>query len=401
MTLRTSRRRGLALALGLAIAVSLTAAIAAASAHGSPLAAGNAEGTDTWSIVFLAGVGLAFALYVAALGVFRSGYGPLVLVCTIAAAIQLIPLAGPLLLSRDTYSYWAYGRILARQDRNPYTVAPARFPKDPSTGAVAPGWRETTSVYGPVFTLASAGVGDIAGPSAETAALAFRLIAALAAIAATLLAAIVARRKAFAAAFVGWNPVVALSFAGGGHNDVWMLVLMLGALALAASGRHAAAGVVWILAAAVKAPALILLPLYLIHARRALWLAAAVAGCALGAAATVIFGWAWLTASLQVGSHEARYGFPARLEQLGAPEAAAHALADFVLAAGALWLAGQARRGRPRLALAACLLVLTSSWILPWYATWPIALAAVEEDTVAQLLALGLTAYLLPDRIPF
>jgi alpha-1,6-mannosyltransferase len=401
VSVRASRRRGQALAFGLAIVFSLTAAIAAASARGSPLAAGNAEGTDTWSIVFLAAVGLAFALYVATVGIFRSDNGPLVLVCTIAAAIQLIPLAGPLLLSRDTYGYWAYGRILARQDRNPYTVAPARFPKDPSTEVVARGWRETTSVYGPVFTLASAGVGDIAGRSAETAALAFRLIAALAAIAMTLLAAIVARRKAFAAAFVGWNPVVALSFAGGGHNDVWMLVLMLGALALAASSRPAAAGVVWIFAAAVKAPALILLPLYLIHARRALWLAAAGAGCALGVAATVVFGWAWLTASLALGGHEARYGLPARLEQLGTPELAAHALADLALAGGALWLAGQALRGRTRLALGACLLVLTSPWVLPWYATWPIALAAVEEDTVAQLLALGLAAYLLPDRIPF
>jgi hypothetical protein len=38
---------------------------------------------------------------------------------------------------------------------------------------------------------------------------------------------------------------------------------------------------------------------------------------------------------------------------------------------------------------------------LPWYATWPVALAAVEEDGPAQAAALGLTAYLLPSRVPF
>jgi len=30
-----------------------------------------------------------------------------------------------------------------------------------------------------------------------------------------------------------------------------------------------------------------------------------------------------------------------------------------------------------------------------------VVLAAVEEDAVAQVLALGLAAYLLPDRVPF
>jgi hypothetical protein len=65
----------------------------------------------------------------------------------------------------------------------------------------------------------------------------FRSVAALAAIAATLLAAFIARRKTFAAAFVGWNPLLAISSAGGGHNDVLMLVLMLGALTLASRRR--------------------------------------------------------------------------------------------------------------------------------------------------------------------
>jgi hypothetical protein len=42
-----------------------------------------------------------------------------------------------------------------------------------------------------------------------------------------------------------------------------------------------------------------------------------------------------------------------------------------------------------------------SPWLLPWYGVWAISLAAVEEDTVACVLALALSAYLLPDRLPF
>jgi hypothetical protein len=46
------------------------------------------------------------------------------------------------------------------------------------------------------------------------------------------------------------------------------------------------------------------------------------------------------------------------------------------------------------------LLVVTSTWVLPWYSTWPIALAAVEEDMFTQAVALALALYFLPDRVP-
>jgi alpha-1,6-mannosyltransferase len=339
-------------------------------------------------------------LYAGALVTLRHGGGRLTLVCAIAAAIQLIPLVGPLLLSHDVYSYWAYGRIASRHDSDPYTVPPARFPSDPATQAVAPGWRETTSVYGPAFTAFSIGV-DKTTQSSETVALVFRTVAALAAIAATLVAAAIARRKAFAAAFVGWNPLLAASSAGGGHNDALMLALMVGALALASRRRDVTAGGLWMVAAAVKAPALFLLPLQLVRAGRRFWAGCALAGVTGSIAATLAFGSGWLTAFGRLTHNESRYAIPARLEQLGVPDGTAHALAAVALGIGALWLVRQARQGQPRLALGACLLLLTTPWLLPWYATWPVVLAAVEEDVVAQVLALGLAAYLLPDRVPF
>jgi len=216
-----------------------------------------------------------------------------------------------------------------------------------------------------------------------------------------LLAAFIARRKAFAAAFVGWNPLLAVSSAGAGHNDVLMLALMLGALALASRRRDGAAGGLWILAGAIKAPALFLLPLQLVRSSRRFLAGCALAAIATSIAATLAFGSGWLTSLGRLGNHESRYAIPVRLEQLGVPDRAAHALAAAALGVGALWLLRQARQGRRRLALGACLLLLTTPWLLPWYATWPVALAAVEEDAVGQVLALGLAAYLLPDRVPF
>lgn len=386
-------------ALGVATAVALATAIAAASTRGSPVPVGGIELGDEASVVFLVALAVGFALYAGGLVALRRADGRLVTVCVIAAVIQLIPVGGPLLLSHDVYSYWAYARITSRHDGNPYVVPPARFPSDPATRAVAPGWRGTTSVYGPAFTAFSIGV-DKTTQSSETVALVFRTVAALATLAATLLAGYVARRKAFAAAFVGWNPLLAVSFAGGGHNDALMLVLMLGALALASRRRDVAAGGLWMLAAAVKAPALFLLPVQLVRSRRHFWAGCAVAGLLGVLAATLAFGSNWLTIG-RLGHNEARYAILVRLEQIGVPDRAAHLIAAVALVLGALWLLRQALQGRTRLALGACLLLLTTPWLLPWYASWPVALAAVEEDAVAQVLALAIAAYLLSARVPF
>jgi alpha-1,6-mannosyltransferase len=350
-------------------------------------------------VAFLGLLAAAFAVYVGAVLALRSRGGHVAVVCAIAAVIQLIPLAGPLLLSRDAYSYWAYGRIASRS-ADPYAVAPARFPRDPATHAVARAWRHTTSVYGPAFTGASAAVGGVAGRSPELASLLFRIVAALAAIGATLLAATIARRKAFAAAFLGWNPLLAVSFAGGGHNDAWMVLLMLAGLALVAKKRDVTGGAMWVLAAAIKAPALALLGLQLLRSRRSVLLGALVAAAAIGTVATAEFGTTWLTSLGQFGSHQSRFSLPARLNHMGVPGSMSHVLAYAALAAGAFWLGRQALRGRPRLALGASLLILTSPWILPWYATWPVALASLEEDAAGQIVALGVAAYLLPARIP-
>jgi hypothetical protein len=64
----------------------------------------------------------------------------------------------------------------------------------------------------------------------------FRLIAFGSVIGSIAIVATLATRKALAVATLGWNPLVALHFAGGGHNDAFMMLLVLVALLAAARG---------------------------------------------------------------------------------------------------------------------------------------------------------------------
>jgi hypothetical protein len=67
---------------------------------------------------------------------------------------------------------------------------------------------------------------------------------------------------------------------------------------------------------------------------------------------------------------------------------------------GVVWLAGEARRGRARLGLAACLVLATTPYLAVWYLGWAVPLAAAEDDAAARISVLALSAYLLPQAIP-
>jgi hypothetical protein len=85
----------------------LLLAVAAAAARGSAVRAGAPEGSDVPGAIFLAALAAGFVLYLVALVLLLRRRCALVAVCAVAAAVQLAPLAGPLMLSRDVYAYWA------------------------------------------------------------------------------------------------------------------------------------------------------------------------------------------------------------------------------------------------------------------------------------------------------
>jgi alpha-1,6-mannosyltransferase len=380
-------------------------AVAAAYQAGPPLVPDRETGDARWSWLFLGVAAAAFVAYL--VGLWRLSvvhHARLAAVVAVAAAVQLAPLAGPVLVSTDVYTYWDYGRLATVHDANPYSETPRAFPADPAFELMGSRWYDTTSVYGPGFTLLSEAHAAAVGESADLAAWLYRGGAAGAMLALVALAARLGRRPAFAAAFVGWNPVLALHFAGGGHNDALMMAFVVGALALAAVDRRQLAGAAWALAIAVKWVPLVLLPLRVLELRAAgrqiRYLGFLVAAGLVAALASWRYGTAWVGAFGPIADNlrdQSRYSIPNRLVQLTATSENVAALILIALfAVGYAWLLLEAWRGRARLGLAAGFVLLATTWLVPWYAVWAVPLAAFEEDRAARLLALALSAYLLP-----
>jgi hypothetical protein len=372
-----------------------------------PLNGGRPEGDTAYAWAFLVALATAFALYTLGVLALARREVRLRIVVVLAVAIQVVPLAAPLLLSTDAWTYWSYGRIAAVHDANPYRDPPSEFPDDPSFPYVGADWRDTTSVYGPAFTIASEPVALAAGESEDAAAWIYKTLGAAAVLVALGLATWLSPRPVFACAFAGWNPLLAIHFAGGGHNDAWMAALVLGALALAASGRQFWAGAAWAAAVLVKWVPLVFLPLRALAVRRAGgrldYRGFVLAAVVLLTLATARYGFGWLEAFgplAKNANQETSYALPHRLQELGVPRALAIGLFIVGLAAAFVYLVREALRGRARLALAACVLMLAAPWLVVWYLVWAVPLAAAEDDRTAQLLTLALGAYLLPQTIP-
>ena len=379
-------------------------------ARDSPLVprhGGHPSGDRTWAWVFLGLLVAAFAAYVGGLALARASPPRVAAVAVIACAVQLAPLGAPLLLSTDAWAYWDYGRLAAVHDSNPYRFEPNDFPNDAAFAFVGTDWRNATTVYGPGFTLASEPLARAAGSSADAAAWIYKSLAAVAVLAAAALAARLSRRRSLALAFVGWNPVLAVHFAGGGHNDAWLALLVVGALAAGAAGRRQLAGVCWAVGALVKWVPLVLLPLRALEARargrRVGHIGFAVAAVLVAGLATARYGTAWLHAFgplARNANHETRWALPHRLEQLGVPHGVSIALFATAFALVYAWLAREAWRGKARLGLATCALLLASPYLVVWYVVWALPLAAAEDDEPAAVLSLALCAYLLRQTIP-
>jgi len=362
------------------------------------------QGTAWPFFVLLVGAMLA---YLAGLVLLRRGTVPLRPVLGIAIAVQLVPLAAPLLLSTDAWTYWGYGWIGTEGGGNPYVDPPADFPQSPAADYLGAAWNETTTVYGPAFTLLSEPLARVSGDSSDAAAWLYKGLAAAAILVALAAVARIAAAPALAVAFVGWNPVLAVHLAGGGHNDALVGALAAVSVALVLRRRDELAGAALALAALVKWVPIVFLALAAIAARargRPSGLRGAlVAALAVGVLATWRYGLDWARIVGPIADNavlETSYALPARLEQLGLPHGVALGAALTIAAVGLVLLARRANHGEARLGLAACLVLATTPYLAVWYLAWAVPLAAADEDRIARIAALALTAYLLPQTIP-
>src|SRR4029079_5625638 len=123
---RAVTSRSAPLVAGAATACLVGVAAATAWAEGSarvPREGGLAEqGT---ALLFLVLVAAAFVAYLAGLALLRRRSLALRAAILVAAAVQLVPLAAPPLLSTDAWTYWRYGWIAAEGSGNPYVDPPS------------------------------------------------------------------------------------------------------------------------------------------------------------------------------------------------------------------------------------------------------------------------------------
>ena len=363
------------------VAVAVAATRAAGYAAASPI-----YPPGDWRAAFVAALVVAFAGYAVGLLLLARRRAPAAGVLALVGAIQLVPLLSPLLLSRDPLVYNAWGTM--------------SHPYDP------PGAWPPVETYGPLWQIVSIPLAHLDGGLRDTGAYAFRVLAAVCVLAIVALVWRLAARKALAAAIVGWNPFVGLHYAGGGHNDALMMVLVLGALLAFASDAAQLGGAGWATAVALKWSAgwfLVLWAIERVRRRKALGLAGlVVCGAVLLAVAFVLYGATWLQAFHSLSEQERvdhpSLGLLGWFEDAGLSRRPALVLIALLQVGALAVFAWAAWRRRLRLGLAGVFLVALAPRLDPWYALWPLALAAADdEDRLGRTAAVALTGFLLVD----
>ncbi len=216
--------------------------------------------------VAMMAAGIAFLLVLYAC---ERGLIPVRTVITLTIAYTAAVFLLPLLLSRDVFSYTYYGRLVTQYHRNPYVTTPADIPTSDVARYLWPGWRDTPSVYGPVFVWLAAAITGMIHSLPETL-FAFRAVALGATLGAVwfvyrLMQRVRPSKTAYAVAFIGLNPVVLFHTAGGGHVDALVMLSIAAAIYFVATDRPYPATAMLTFGALVKVSAAVPLLLLIIY----------------------------------------------------------------------------------------------------------------------------------------
>ena len=357
---------------------------------------------------------------------------------------------GPLLLavpmfSRDAYSYLAQGALL-RDGFDPYAVGPVANP-GVLLDNVSNVWTTTTAPYGPIFLLLGKAITTITGENVVAGTMLLRLTMlpglALMMWAVPHIARHLGGKPAVALWLAVLNPLVLIHLIGGVHNEMLMVGLMAAGIALVLEHHHVAGIVVVAVGVAIKATAGIALPflvwIWMVHERErraelaarngttepeqhseiGLFLRTASAGVGVFAA---VFVAASAIAGVGIGWLTALSGSAKIINWLSLPTIMAHLVtvgtswfADVRLApvlevtrlmcAIALlvilvWTWWRFRRNEREavmgILIAFVAIVILSPAALPWYYSWPLALAAgFALSTTTLMILVGLSTWLM------
>jgi hypothetical protein len=374
---------------------------------------GLSHQAHTLRVEFTVAVALMFALYLIAIVCIRAV--PTWAVLGAIGAVHVAFLLSPPLPLTDIFNYLNYARMGALHGLNPYVHVPLLAAHDPAYRFTT--WHHLKSPYGPLFTLATYPLAKLPLPTAYWIFKAAVTAASLGCLALVWkCASLLGRPPRAAVAFVGLNPLFVVYGLGGQHNDVFMMLLVLTAVYLILRLREVAGGAALAAAVAVKASAGVLLPVVLIGARRrGRAVAGALAGGAVAAALMLVaFG-----PHLPNDGAQSKLVVPLGLANLlglalgfGGVTPGFRTALELVLVAGVAaacvvaWRAerSEADRGRAgwlAAAAAACLvLVLTLTWVMPWYVFWVLPFAALVRGPAFRVATVVVGISLLLTWLP-
>ncbi|GLZ34269.1 hypothetical protein Lesp02_64560 [Lentzea sp. NBRC 105346] len=391
------------------------------------------HGQDLASMLLYLGLGLVIWAWIRLGRLVRWGQVSSFAVLVAVAAWTMPLLFAPPLFSKDIYSYLAQGQ-LALTGFDPYAVGPSVLQSTLSEN-VSWVWQHTPAPYGPLFILVAKAIVWATGGSVIGGVVAMRLALAvgLALLCWALpgLARHLGGRGDVALWLAAANPLILVHLVGGAHNDLLMVGLMAAGVLLVLDHRHVSGFALVALAFSVKATAVVVVP-FLIW----VW-AARLDGDqrkrfqkALGAGAAVflgVFAACTLVAGVGLGWIPALRSSSMIVNWLSIPSAVgdfvrmivnwfvhvdggifmgvARALGSILLLfiAWRQWRA--AREGGPNAIRCAAITMLAVALLspatLPWYFSWPLALAAgLTWTTKGQVTVVLASVFLLLVTFP-
>ena len=397
------------------------------SAHMSWLRFGH--GVVVSSILLWLGVGLILAAWLWLGRRLIDGRGVSEYTLIASTGFWLAPLMCSVpLFSRDAYSYLAQGALL-RDGFDPYSVGPIENP-NPLLDDVSSVWTTTPAPYGPAFILIAKFVTLIAGDNVVPGTILLRLCM-LPGLALLIWAAPrVARHVGASGAVALWicvlNPLVIVHLMGGVHNEMLMIGLMMAGIALTLSRHHISGAALIAVAVAIKATAMLALPfmvwVWMRHLPgnrlRAFAVASAASITTLGVVLAVLSGLAgvglgWLTALAGSARVINWLTIPTAVANLANAIGGAFLPVSFYGVLDATRLIGMVviaitlpllwwrfrhtdREALQGIAWAMVVVVLFAPAALPWYYTWPLAVAsALVQSRPAIALIAGFSTWIM------
>jgi hypothetical protein len=358
---------------------------------------------QTLGLIFSCVMVVMLVAYAAALAAVPSL--PLRTIVIAVVALHVILLLSPPMQLTDLFNYLGYARLGALHHLNPYTHTIRQELFDPVYGFSS--WHNLRSPYGPLFIALTYPLALVSLPIAYWAVKLATVVVALAFIALVgQIARQLGRDPRFAVAFVAFNPIFLIYALEGFHNDFFMLAPMLGAISLVLARRDRSAGVVLMLAVAVKFTAILLLPFLLVAARTRQRRIQVLAGAAAIAVPLIALDLALFGLSLPNLSQQSTLltGFSiTNVFGLVLGVGGTPALLKIAAVGVVLVVAHQFYRNRDWIGGAGwstLALIASLSWLMPWYVVWLLPLAALGTSVRLRKLAGALTVYLLLVFLP-